>query len=125
MDKKIVLFAPTGYRHLTPVSKKNICNGCGAKGGIEVPSTFYGLDISESCNIHDFMYLQGKTNEDKEVADRVFLNNMNRIIEARSCCFLKFLRQRRAKKYYLAVKYFGGSAFWDNKNLTNTKVVAS
>jgi len=120
---KIILYAPIEYKKLKQHEKENICNGCGAKGGVSVPSTFYGLDISEACNIHDFMYLTGKTIEDKAEADRIFLNNMTRIIIARSNCFMKTLRLMRAKTYYNAVKYFGGSAFWEDKNLTKEKVV--
>ena len=116
MRKKIVLFAPEGYKKLSPIEKGRICNGCGAKGGFGVPSTFYGLDMTEACQVHDYMYFIGRTNADKEEADRTFLNNLNRIIEARSYFFLKPMRYARAKEYYLAVKYFGGSAFWDGKN---------
>jgi hypothetical protein len=55
---------------------------------------------------------------DKEIADRVFLNNMLRVIEAKpSNSFLKSLRKNRAKSYYMAVKLFGGNAFWGKKNL--------
>lgn len=116
MKKKIVLFAPEAYQRLSPSQKEKICNGCGSKGGLNVPDTMYGLDMSEPCQIHDFMYHVGKTNADKEEADRTFLNNMNRVIEARSWRFLKPLRYARAKEYYIAVKYFGGSAFWKGKN---------
>lgn len=122
-QKIITLYAPLGYRKLTKEEKKTICNGCGAKGGITVPSTFYGLDISAACDIHDYMYYAGKTNADKEAADRIFLNNLNRIIEARSCCILKYLRQSRAKKYYKGVKYFGSSAFWEGKNKASEVVL--
>lgn len=121
--KKIVLFAPKEYRKLCKEAKSEICNGCGAKGGISFPSTFYGLDMSESCNIHDFMYYQGTTNQDKEQSDRVFLNNMLRIIEARSVWFLKPFRRNRARVYYLAVKHFGGPAFWADKNDTKDQVI--
>ncbi|RLA77503.1 MAG: hypothetical protein DRG78_17305 [Epsilonproteobacteria bacterium] len=120
---KIIIFAPANYRKLDIAQKKAICNGCGAKGGVTVPSTFYGLDISEACNVHDFMYSVGTTAEDKDSADRTFLNNMTRIITARSNWFLKPLRLRRAKTYYQAVHYFGGSAYWDNKNTHKEKVV--
>jgi tRNA G37 N-methylase Trm5 len=51
---------------------------------------------------------------EKEAADRIFLNNMNRQIEA-SSKWLRWLRKRRALKYYFAVKWFGSTAFWDKK----------
>jgi len=112
------LFAPPEYWKLTPEEKKVICNGMGPKGyGLLVPDTMYGLDVSEAGNIHDFMYLIGHTIEDKEAADRTFLNNMLRIIEAKSKLWiLKYIRRRRALTYYIAVKDFGGPAFWSGKN---------
>jgi len=124
--KKIKLYAPQGYIKLSPSKKAEICNGCGAKGGIPVPNTFYGLDISEACNIHDYMYYIGKTHADKLEADRVFKNNLSRIIEARtSWSFLKRLRHRRKKTYCYAVEEWGETAYWNGKNKpANILVVA-
>jgi hypothetical protein len=63
------------------------------------------------------VYKRQLWHEDKEEADRVFLWNMLRIIHARtSSRILTWLRRRRAYKYYLAVKHFGGPAFWAGKN---------
>ena len=114
-----MLWAPVEYKKLSSCDKDRICNGCGSKGlgGIIVPDTLWGLSIEEACDIHDFMYARGKTIEDKKEADRVFLNNMQRIIAAKkSYAILTWLRRRRAKTYYEAVKYFGGPAFWCGKN---------
>jgi len=123
-ETELVLYAPDGFRELKEDEKKEICNGCGAKNGFPVPDSFYFLDISMACNIHDFMYHSGKTLEDKEVADRVFKNNLFRIVEWESCCWLlKKLRLRRAKTYYYFVKEWGASAFWANKIRDNEKVV--
>lgn len=115
--KKIKLYAPQGYIALTPNKRAEICNACGAKGGIKVPNTFWGLDISEACNIHDYMYFMGKTYNDKLEADRVFKNNLSRIIEARtSWNLLKRLRHRRKKTYVYVVSELGDTAFWAGKN---------
>ena len=119
---KVRLCAPTGYWILSPISKNKICNGCGTKGfGWTIPDTMYGLKVSEACDIHDFMYYAGETHQDKKVADRTFLYNLLRIIEAKSKSkILKFLRGKRARAYYLAVKNFGGPAFWVGKNIAET-----
>lgn len=112
-----VLYAPEGY--WTATDRDQICNGCGTKGlgGVLVPDTLYGLSITEACNIHDWMYAYGETHADKEEADRVFLNNMVRIIHhGTKYRWLKAVRLRRARKYYLAVKYAGGPAYWAGKN---------
>jgi hypothetical protein len=114
-----ILYAPAGYWKLTDQQKKIVCNGCGAKGlgGFIVPDTLYGLSIEEACNIHDFMYCRGQTIDDKKEADRVFLNNMTRIIDDHtSVHWLRALRRKRAKTYYEAVKLFGAPAFWRGKN---------
>ena len=110
------LFKPQGYKALTAAEKSKICNGCGSKGlgGWLVPDTIYGLNISEACNIHDWQYSQGATLQDKEYADRIFLNNLVRIIDSGSKC-LRWLRRRRALKMHWAVKTFGEPAFWDKQ----------
>ena len=115
--KEAYLYAPKEYCELTPETKKRIVNGCGAANARFdfVPDRIWGLKITEACNIHDFMYQMGATNEDKEIADRVFLNNLVRLIKAKGG-ILKPLRMIRAKEYYLAVKFFGASAFWEGKN---------
>jgi hypothetical protein len=60
------------------------------------------------------MYSLGTTLQDKEYADRVFLNNLVRKIDDNNKWF-RFLRRRRALKMYWVVKTFGEAAFWDNK----------
>jgi len=116
---KVKLFAPKEYWLLSPEEKASRCNGCGTKGlgGWLVPDTLWGLSIEEVCNIHDFMYGEGMVQADKEAADRVFLNNMVRVINAKTrfgC--LRALRLQRAMKYYTAVSVVGGPAFWHGKN---------
>ena len=111
-----ILYKPVGYERLSKAAKAKICNGCGSKGfgGWLVPDTLWGLSMTEVCNIHDYMYSTGKTIQAKEKADRSMLNNMIRVIEQDGSQFwpLVKLRKARAYNYYLAVKNFGGSAFW-------------
>jgi len=111
------LYVPLSYTTATLSQRSAICNGCGSsKAKFDfVPDTIYGLCITAACHIHDWMYHEGKTIEDKKEADRAFLNNLIRIIDNHGG-LLKFLRRRRARKYYLAVKYFGGPAYWNGKN---------
>ena len=114
------LYAPEQYWDLSDKARAGIVNGCGPGGGWKgflVPDTVWGLSISAACNIHDYMYYVGNDLVDKETADRVFLNNILRIIADKTGQgWLKVLRKRRAKTYYLAVKYFGAPAFWAGKN---------
>ena len=111
------LYAPPGYDELSAESKGMVCNGCGPKGlgSWIIPDTLWGLSIEECCNIHDYMYKVGESDNDKREADRVFLNNMLRVVDS-GHPLLKFMRKRRAWKYYEAVSHFGGPAFWSGKN---------
>jgi len=113
------LFAPKRYWELTKELREAITNGCGTGGwkGKLVPDHLWFLNIKEACNIHDYMYYVGETIQEKDEADRVFLNNMLRIIDfAGGLWILQRRRRRLAIIYYEAVKNFGGPAFWASKN---------
>ena len=127
MTTKAKLCAPAEYWKLTPAAKAEICNGCGARKGLKVPNRMWGLRIVEACNIHDYMYHVGSTEQDRQDADQAFLNNLIRIIEADSINFalLKFLRRWRAMTYYSTVRDFGGPAFWDEKNAPEEMMIPS
>jgi hypothetical protein len=127
-EKSIILFAPSEYWTLSQVQRKAICNGCGAGKllGLVVPDNILGVNITEACDIHDFMYATGKTIGDKYLADRVFLNNMVRLILADKSDDL-LLRKRRldgAQVYYDMVHRFGGPFYWANKNKKENMGVA-
>ena len=113
------LFAPPEFWGLSQDEKSEICNGMGAKDSLLsalIPNTFFGLDMTICADIHDYMYFVGKTIEDKNEADRSFLNNMLRVINSKSANgFMRWIRRRRAMQYYNAVAEFGGPAFWDGK----------
>lgn len=122
------LYAPAEYWTASPEKKKEVCNGCGPFGKFDfVPDNILSLDISEACDIHDWMYTFGATIEDKAEADRVFLNNILRLIEgdtSRLGRWLKPFRRRRALLYYEMVTAFGGPAYWKDKNSDDTEKVA-
>jgi hypothetical protein len=91
--------------------------GPGGFGDLLIPDSMYGLKIKKACSIHDWMYHFGKDDLDKSRADRVFLNNLIRIINKNTKNrFMRMLRYRRAKTYYSMVCVFGGPAFWSDKN---------
>lgn len=119
-NNPLKLFAPATYWEASSLEHLNFCNGCGPKGiGFLIPNKLFGIDFSLACNIHDWMYAEGKTIEDKESADRVFLNNMVRLIDhSQACRAAKIINHYRAKRYYLIVKNFAGPSFWADKNNT-------
>lgn len=119
-----MLYAPESYVAAAPIVRGRVVNGCGTAGwkGALVPETMYGLVVTPACNIHDWMYIAGSTIDEKDEADRCFLNNLLRLIDAAGGpVLLRWLRRRRARTYYEAVHLFGGPAFWSSKNpVTNT-----
>lgn len=112
--KKVNLYAPVSYNAI----ERKKCNGCGSGWNAKlIPDNLLGCDITEACNIHDYMYETGKSIADKKKADRAFLNNMTRLVMAYSGnWFTLNLRLAMVKRYYNAVKYYGGDAFWAGKN---------
>ena len=124
METEVKLFAPKTYWAASDAARAEVCNGCGPGriGGDLVPDTLWGLRVTRACDIHDWMYRMGETIEDKNEADRTFLNNMLRLVDGRTkygC--LRWLRARRAYVYYQAVRAFGGPAFWSGKNPDGTE----
>ena len=101
--------APEKYWQLTDDQRKKMLNECGPDGflSVMIPNHLLGLDISQECNIHDLMFIEAKNQEDYLVADEVFLQNMNRKIEANSKSFVgRFFRKILAKIYYAAVRAY-------------------
>ena len=93
--------------------------GCGAgkAGDFLVPDSLYGLNVTFICQIHDWDYAHGSTEEDREKADRTFRNNLMRWVNHKTTFYpLKWLRLRRATTYYKAVSMFGGPSFWNTKH---------
>ena len=104
-----------GYLKASPKQRAEICNGCGTAGwkGALVPETMWGLNIQVACQIHDYDYWKYTSAKGKKIADDRFLLNLNRIIEDKTkWTIVKWMRKRRAYKYYLAVKYMGEEAFY-------------
>lgn len=108
------LYAPNSYWEASEEIRSEVCNGCGAKGGMKFPSTFYGLSIKDSCNIHDWMWEHGTTLADKLFSDAIFLLNMAIQIINGSNLITQPIRLMRATKYFLAVVQVS-DAYWKNK----------
>jgi len=122
---KVELYAPESYIKASPHVRNQVINGCGPGGWKKkiIPDHLLGLSIKEACNIHDWMYFTGCCIADKEEADRVFRNNMLRIIEAGGGMkILQRYRRYLAQAYYESVEHLGGLAFWANKNGNTTLI---
>jgi len=113
------LAAPPGYWQLTPSEKEAICNGCGAKSALVdfVPDTIWGLDISGACNIHDYCWhIAEPTRGSFHAANLLFLLNMMRLINRQTKWpWMRWLRRKRALRYYQAVEELGVTIFFEGR----------
>lgn len=105
---------PKKYHNISPELKAFVCNGAGAKDGIKVPSSMYGLNLIEAFNIHDFDYWMGVNDDDKRMADRRMLVNTVIMIVNKGG-WLMAPRLYRAMTYFIAVAKFGKKAFYAEK----------
>ena len=113
------LLLPLSFFTATEREVEEHTGGCGP-GGLGdwlVPDTAWGESLFLACQVHDWMYWEGETEEDKAIADRTFLWNMTVVIqdvqhgEGKEDQKLDILRLRRVMTYYQAVSYGGDSAF--------------
>jgi hypothetical protein len=110
LSKVGCLVAPRDYWLLTPKQKKDMCNGCGPKGGFwhrllsaGIPDNLCGLSIKEACNIHDFCWALHEM--PKKQVDNLFMDNMSALIDEEGGA-LAGLRHWMAFHYWLAVRSF-------------------
>ena len=80
--------------------------GPGELGDALVPDTAWGESLFLACQIHDWMYWKAQEEEDRKIADRVFLYNMLELIEFDRNLFDR-ARRYRAMTYYAAVREHG------------------
>ena len=112
----IKLYAPKEFWELPSDQRQGRC-GAG-KGLAEklVPEKILFLSVTPACSIHDYMFAVGETLEDFNEANRVFHNNMYRLIEEGKW-YLKFWRRRIADGYFEAVQSpIGSMLYWKGKN---------
>ena len=110
------LYAPKEFWEL---SEEERSRGCGPGQGVGdklVADHILGLRIGHACAIHDYMWALGETIEDFDRANRVFINNIYRLIQGGSR-WLRFPRRIIANFYYEAVQGpIGALIYWYDKN---------
>ena len=109
----VKLYAPDEYWKLSEEEKDKYCNGCGGRGG-KLNFLIPQGKFEECCNIHDYMYSIGTTNEDKRIADATFINNMSQVIKELKG-ISKIYYKTLSKIFYNSVKDFGEYYFWRDK----------
>ena len=100
---------PPGYKN----SASALSGGCGSdKAWIDlVPDKIFGLDITEACKIHDYMYVIGGSRQDKIKADKLFYRNLKTIVLNNHNLAMRKSWLATIKLYYIAVRDFGDSSF--------------
>ena len=82
-------------------------NGCGAKDGIDVPDTIWGVDVSSACHVHDIMWMQAECYPDLIAANNEFVVNLKKICDLESNTFTGYFRRLRIATYSYGVDEFG------------------
>ena len=81
---------------------------CGAGEGLQekaIPETFYGQSQSHNCFIHDITHTIFKpTRNSFHLSNMMLLQNCLSTIRVKSNPLMKYLRERRALKYYDGVE---------------------
>jgi len=111
---KPILNYPVWFWDLHEETLNCYINGCGPEGWKEkiVPDAILGVDISQACAIHDVEYGIGQSIDQKDLADKRFLDNMLTLIERGSSNnLMRWIRNNRAMTYYNAVSIAGSSYF--------------
>lgn len=105
------------YQATNPEYLAALCNGCGPAGWKYdiIPDQILGCYVGEACNIHDYEYHLGQTEEHRKRADENFYNNLIKICHNHGGpWYVKEWRKKRVRKYYNAVRKFGQKAFESN-----------
>lgn len=101
------LQAPEEYWQLDYNERRNLLNQCGPDGPLNslIPDGLAGLDISDVCDIHDYMFVKARNKQELKEADNVFLKNMMKRVKSEPG-FKAFWRKILAHIYYGAVRVY-------------------
>ncbi len=110
------LYAPFSYWKTSEIEKKKYVNGCGPKSLPHwlIPDQLLGTDVTESCNIHDWMIKESKTKDDFKIADELFLKNMKLELPQKRG-IITILRNALTYLYFGAVRVYSTFTNWNRK----------
>lgn len=111
MKYDLELESPLSYKTAPQSVKDKCCNACGAQGWKVdiVPDNILGVDISEACNIHDWMYREAV--DTRKECDRIFRRNMTRLVISEKSDFKRYWRRVLVWWYWRGVRRFGGPSY--------------
>lgn len=103
------------HKYYEAFSRREV-NGCGAKGGIDVPDNLLGMSITTDCNIHDTEWLFAENYFDLVDANQRLRRNIEKKIGFYSANrFMIWLRMKILHHYYDAVKLIGTPSYAKEK----------
>ena len=105
----IRLYAPQEYLQASNDKKFKICNGCGPDNILHriIPNSIFGVDVTEACNIHDWMTTNSRDLTERLHADSVFFANLKKLInKAGGSTLLRWLRVSAARLYHYSVRSY-------------------
>lgn len=82
-------------------------NGCGSKGGMKFPSSFFFVKIVAACSIHDIEWFFAKSYEDLIKSNERFDNNLKRITDYESNKVTRWIRRQFISYYVSGVELVG------------------
>jgi|GEM_PF-1557096 len=103
------LVSPDSLHKASDEARAKVFNKCGPEGiaSYLVPNSLLGVDISTSCNIHDWTYFEAKNQLEHKVSDEIFLENMKQQVRNKTKDpILKTLRIGMAYLYFSAVRIY-------------------
>lgn len=118
-----LLSAPESFWNAGPDLVADLTNGCGTAGLVDylVPDHLYFLSIFAACRVHDWTFSVWDDPPGFELANNLFRNNMQRIVQQHyektwQTPVNRFVRRRRMRLsvvYYRAVRDLGERAYYD------------
>lgn len=111
-----LLIAPFFVRYFNADEILALTNGCGPESWkheiTDFITRFILGNVEESCRIHDLCYSFGNTDDDRKVADKIFLANMlTQIAGSYAPRWIRKLRVAKAFLVYKIVRSYGEDAF--------------
>lgn len=118
-----LLSAPVSFFTAEDDMVDEVVNGCGSAGVVDylVPDHLYFLSILAACKIHDWTFAVWTDKAGFMLANDLFKNNMQRIVQQHyettgQDWTNRFMRRRRMRLsivYYQAVNNFGERLYYD------------
>ena len=106
--EEALVSAPASWWVMPPSDRERYSSGCGPDNlGIDLRS-LYGTDIYVACQIHDYMYALGGSEDDRIFADAIMRENMmSMAMSEQISSLVLWERKTTIHAYYVSTRSFG------------------